>query len=73
MIRLRTATGDTVNAESMECTAEDARRLCAALAASTSTSPYGVVRLAIGMGLRQVLVVSDRAAEPKPAHKAIEP
>lgn len=73
MIKIRSATGmQIVNAHVLECTADDARKLVAALTKSSSTTPYSPVWLPGGHCLRQVLIIAEVPSDPKPEHKPIE-
>lgn len=72
MIRCYDKHGNVVEVETIECTADGSRRLVAALNASTTTVPYGTIRLP-RCGVKAVRVVTAKAATPKPKHQAAFP
>jgi len=73
MIIGRDKDGKPIAIASLECSAADVRKLTAALTASGSTSPYRTVKLPRGSGVTSVLVVTEKAAAPKPKHQAAFP
>jgi len=73
MIIGRDKDGNAVAIASLECTSANVRLLAAALTASGSTSPYRRVKLPKGCGVTSVLVVTEKAAAPKPKHQAAFP
>lgn len=56
----------------LRCTSTEARYLMAALTSSGSTRPYLAAKLPKGCGVTSVLVVTEKAAAPKPKHVPIQ-